>query len=136
VHVLGPGCSRAHVVLEWRGHVFGGDLVANGAHAWMELGLLDEWIARIGEIEAMSPRFVHPGRGPSGPARLLVGQRAYLERVRAIVAGMQPTMPMPPNALAAMTSAVEAAYPGHGFGGFLRLGLPAVWARLAAAPTP
>jgi glyoxylase-like metal-dependent hydrolase (beta-lactamase superfamily II) len=31
-HVLGGGCSDAQVVVEWEGHLFTGDLVANGTH--------------------------------------------------------------------------------------------------------
>ncbi|HEX8434863.1 MBL fold metallo-hydrolase, partial [Archangium sp.] len=32
-HVMGPGCSSAQVVVEWEGHLFPGDVVANGTHA-------------------------------------------------------------------------------------------------------
>ncbi|MEM9492734.1 MAG: MBL fold metallo-hydrolase, partial [Myxococcota bacterium] len=83
VHVLGPGCSEAHVVVEHQGHVFVGDLIAGMGHSWIELGLLDEWKARLDEIAALDPERVHPGRGPSGSAALLTRQRAYLDRVIA-----------------------------------------------------
>jgi glyoxylase-like metal-dependent hydrolase (beta-lactamase superfamily II) len=66
LHVPGPGCSEAHVAVEWEKHLFVGDLVASGAHSWLEIGKTDEWLKRLEELSALQPDFVHPGRGPSG----------------------------------------------------------------------
>ncbi len=33
LRAVGPGCSGAHVLVDWEGHVFGGDLVAAGTTA-------------------------------------------------------------------------------------------------------
>lgn len=85
LHVLGPGCSEAHVVVEWEKNVFVGDLVGSGTHAWLELGSIDEWLARLSEIQAMHPDYVHPGRGPSGGPELLEFEKTYLKSVEAIV---------------------------------------------------
>lgn len=118
LHVLGAGCSDAHVAVEWRGHLFVGDLVANGHHAWLELGHLDAWRARLDELAALRPGAVHPGRGPSGGAELLDGQRAYLDEVQAIAEAS-------PDAASAR-AAIEARYPGLGHAVFLRIGVPAI----------
>ncbi|MFZ9889156.1 MAG: MBL fold metallo-hydrolase [Myxococcota bacterium] len=136
LHVLGQGASGAHVVLEHEGHVFVGDLVANGAHSWLELGDLDAWLARLDEIEALSPRSVHPGRGPSGGPELLSGQRRYLEQVRAAVWTAEAEGHSREEGIARARAALVAAFPGYGFEVFLRVGLPAVWDHEAARTAP
>ena len=130
-HVLGPGCSEAHVVLQFEDQLFVGDLVANGAHSWLEIGRTDEWLRRIRELEALRPRFVHPGRGPSGGPELLTRQRTYLEDVIAQVAAEKPSGPPDQAALARVRAALEQRYPGHRFPVFLEIGLPAEWRRQA-----
>lgn len=132
-HVLGPGCSDAHVVVSWEGHVFVGDLVANGAHSWLEIGRTDEWLARLGEIEAMKPRFVHPGRGRSGDPTLLTAEREYLQAVIDLVAAEKPTMPPDPAGMKRVREALERRYPNYRFPVFLEIGLPAEWERQARA---
>lgn len=135
-HVLGPGCSEAHVVLEYRKHVFVGDLVAGMGHAWLELGLLDEWLARLAEIQALAPEEVHPGRGPSGGPELLARQKAYLETVLALVEQEKPrpstTQEEKAAALERVKERLFAQYPGYPFQRFVEIGLPAVWDRLVA----
>jgi glyoxylase-like metal-dependent hydrolase (beta-lactamase superfamily II) len=137
-HVMGAGCSEAHVVLQLEDQVFVGDLVANGAHSWLEIGETEQWIARLKEIEAMKPRFVHPGRGPSGGPELLTAQRVYLEEVIALVAAEEPTGEPDEAALARVRAQLERRHPGYRFPVFLEIGLPAEWRRQAqaAAPTP
>jgi glyoxylase-like metal-dependent hydrolase (beta-lactamase superfamily II) len=135
-HVLGPGCSEAHVILQFEDQVFVGDLVASGAHSWLEIGKTDAWIERIKEIEAMRPRFVHPGRGPSGGPELLAAQRAYLEEVIALVAAEKPTGAPDRAALGRVRAQLEQRHPKHRFAVFLELGLPAEWARQAALAAP
>jgi glyoxylase-like metal-dependent hydrolase (beta-lactamase superfamily II) len=132
-HTLGPGCSEAHVVLQFEDQIFVGDLVANEAHSWLEIGRTDEWIARIDELSAMKPRLVHPGRGRSGGPELLVAQRAYLEEVVALVAAEKPSGPPRDDALARVRAELERRHPSYRFPVFLEIGLPAEWRRQAAA---
>lgn len=142
LHVLGPGCSGAHVALEWEGHVFAGDLVASGAHSWLELGLSDQWLTRIDELAALRPTHVHPGRGDSGGPELLAAQSEYLRRVQALVSsehaaltkgGHTPTDDEVAQALARIRTTLEREHPEHTFAVFLKIGLPAEWRRVAGA---
>jgi glyoxylase-like metal-dependent hydrolase (beta-lactamase superfamily II) len=130
-HVMGPGCSESHVVVEYDGHLFPGDMVANDAHSWLEIGRTDEWLKRLEEMKALKPKYVHPGRGPSGDAGLLEEERAYLERVIAEVAAEKPQGAPSDEVLERIRSRLKAAYPGLGFEIFLRIGLPAEWKRQA-----
>lgn len=132
-HVLGAGCSEAHVVVEWEGHVFVGDLVANGSHSWLEIGRTDAWLQRLDEIAALSPGFVHPGRGKSGGPELLAAEREYLQAVIELVAAERPTMPVDPEAIARVRAELERRYPNYRFPVFLEIGLPAEWRRQATA---
>ena len=132
-HVTGSGCSESHVVVEFDGHLFPGDLVANDSHSWLEIGRTDEWLKRIDEMKALNPKYVHPGRGPSGTAGLLDAERAYLERVIAEVAAEKPQGTPSKQALQNIRSRILAAYPGLHFDVFLNIGLPAEWARQARA---
>ncbi len=131
-YVLGPGCSDAHVVIEWEGHVFVGDLVASQGHSWLELGRTDEWLKRIAELRALHPVHVHPGRGPSGGSELLDGQERYLRRVTELVAAEKPGGPPPPGAIERLKRSLVAEYPSYDYDVFLDIGLPAEWARQAA----
>lgn len=89
-----------------------------------------------GRDRGASPARGPPGTPPGAAHRTcFVRQRVYLERVRAIVQGMHPTLPMPVGALGRMMTAVVDADPGYESEGFLRLGLPAVWARIARTPS-
>ncbi len=132
-HVMGPGCSEAHVVVEYEGHLFAGDLITNDAHSWLEIGKTDEWLKRLDEMKALKPKWVHPGRGPSGSAGLLDMERAYLERVIAEVAAEKPQGKADDAALERIRSRILAAYPGYKFDVFLQIGLPAEWTRQAQA---
>lgn len=136
LHVLGAGCSESHVVAEFDGHLFVGDLVANGGHAWLELGRTPDWLARLSELEGLEPTFVHPGRGPTGGPELLVRQRHYLERVVAHVAAAKPKLPISDEELARLQAEIEGEFPGLGYAKFLELGLPAEYARQAHALEP
>ena len=133
LHVLGAGCGAAHVVVQWREHVFVGDLVAAEAHAWMELALLDPWAERLAEIEAMHPVHVHPGRGPSGGPELLAMQRAYLHDVAARVDRAVATGPAsPPKAQQRLIAEITEAYPDYAFAVFLDVAMPALWREASA----
>jgi glyoxylase-like metal-dependent hydrolase (beta-lactamase superfamily II) len=132
LHVLGPATSDAHVVLEWDGHLFTGDLVASQCHAWLELGHVDEWLQRIAEMRALHPTAVHPGRGPTAGPELLDAQEVYLRRVKELVLSERPTMPVRPDAIARIKDALVREHPDYDYDVFLGMGLPAVWERYAA----
>ncbi len=136
-HVMGPGCSDAHVVVEWEGHVFVGDLVASRAHSWLELGHTTEWLERLAEIRRLGPKYVHPGRGLTGGPELLDAEQAYLEKVIAVVAEEKPRLPVDPAAVARAKEKLVRAFPGYAYDVFLDIGLPAEIERQAkAAPAP
>lgn len=137
LHVLGAGCSEAHVVVQFEDHVFVGDLVSNGAHSWLEIGKLDEWLKRIEEIRKMEPAYVHPGRGASEGPELLDREQGYLETVIKLVAEAKPHLPYKDEEIDAIKDKILARYPGYRFPRFVEIGLPAEYerqARLAAKP--
>jgi glyoxylase-like metal-dependent hydrolase (beta-lactamase superfamily II) len=129
-HVLGAGCSEAHVVIEHDGHVFVGDLVANRGHSWLELGRTDEWLERIAELRALRPTFVHPGRGATGGPELLDAQANYLRDVVDLVKSEKPSKADDADGIARAIAKIEAKYPTHEWKVFLQLGVPAVWNHL------
>lgn len=133
LHVMGPGCSEAHVVVEkLEDHaIFVGDLVSSGNHAWLEIGKTDAWLTRLEELRRLSPRRVFPGRGPASDATLLDDQESYLRKVMALVAAEKPTMPIREDAIARAEKAIIEAYPSYGYAVFLKIGLPAEWERQA-----
>lgn len=131
-HVLGPGCSNAHVIVQYEGNVFPGDLIANQNHSWLKEADIDSWLRRIDDMRAMNPRWVHPGRGPSGGPSLLSAEREYLQLAQSLVHSATPHIPEDAAAIERIEHRIEQAYPGHGFSVFLRLGIPAEWRRQAA----
>jgi hypothetical protein len=138
VHVLGSGCSPAHVVVEWDGHLFVGDLVANGTHGWFENGRVDAWLRRLDELRALKPRWIHPGHGLTGGPELLDRQTEYLHTVvDAVAAARKQGLPHG-DALARALETVTQRYPHHRHPGFLRMLVGAELARqlAEAAPTP
>ena len=132
-HVMGPGVSEGHVVVEFDKHLFVGDLVANGSHSWLEIGRTDAWLERLDEMRALEPDFVHPGRGPSGDARLLNMQERYLRTVIREVAAEKPKMPVDDAALERIEARLTDIFLGYRYAVFLIIGLPAEWARQANA---
>lgn len=134
LHVMGAGCSEAHVVVENDGGLFVGDLVASQSHSWLEIGKTDEWLKRIAELEQRHATRVYPGRGPAGDAtKLLEDEKTYLKKAILLVAAEKPTMPVRPDAIARVEQGMIAAYPTHDFPVFLKIGLPAEWERQALA---
>lgn len=131
-HVLGSGCSQAHVVVEWEGHLFVGDLVANGSHSWFENGRADEWLRRLDELRALRPKWIHPGRGLTGGPELLDRQEEYLHTVvDGVAAERQAGVPMS-DALGRVKEKVTQRYPQYSYPVFLPPLLGAEWARQAA----
>jgi glyoxylase-like metal-dependent hydrolase (beta-lactamase superfamily II) len=131
LHVLGAGCSEAHVVVEWQGHIFVGDLVARGSHSWLEIGKTDEWLKRLEELKALKPKYVHPGRGESGGVELLEAQTTYLNQVIELVAQEKPVGEPDKARIESIKQKIMAIYPHYRFDYFLTLGLPAEWSRQA-----
>jgi glyoxylase-like metal-dependent hydrolase (beta-lactamase superfamily II) len=134
LHVMGSGCSGAHVVAQWGDHVFVGDLATIGFHSWLELGLLDEWIQRLDEIRAMKPRVVHTGRGGSGDLSALEREDDYL---RSVIGVVRKHHPRKGRALAdstrkAIVAEIEALYPAYDFPLFLKA--DALWKRMGDLP--
>lgn len=124
LHVLGPGCSQAHVVVEYEKHLFVGDLVTQGFHSWLELGLLPEWLTRLDELKEMDPEFIHTGRGGSGDVSLLDHQKRYLKEVISVVNHSNGDQE---RAL----SEILARYPTYAYPRFVENGLEAVSKRLS-----
>jgi glyoxylase-like metal-dependent hydrolase (beta-lactamase superfamily II) len=131
-HVLGGGCSPAHVVVEWEGHLFVGDLVANGTHSWFENGRTDAWLERLDELRALHPKWIHPGRGFTDGPELLDRQTDYVHTVVEAVAAEHPRGRPTPEAFARITERVNQRYPDHHYPAFLPMVLRAEWARQAA----
>jgi glyoxylase-like metal-dependent hydrolase (beta-lactamase superfamily II) len=132
LHVLGAGCSAAHVVLQAGDAVFVGDLVNPENHAWLELGTIDAWLARLEEIKALAPRRVYPGRGQPGGPELLEKQATYLRFVQQLVRSAEPSGSLGWWRKLQLQQRIEASYPSLGYPGFMRDGLAAVWAEEAA----
>lgn len=132
-HVLGAGCSEAHVAIEFDGHLFVGDLVGNRTHAWLEIGRTDEWLKRLAELRALSPKRVHPGRGESGGPELLDQQEAYLRAVIELVAAEHPKSVDDEEGIERAKQKIIARFPQHDWKVFLELGVPAEWNRQVAA---
>jgi glyoxylase-like metal-dependent hydrolase (beta-lactamase superfamily II) len=131
VHVLGRGASGAHVVVQHAGSMFVGDLINPENHAWLELGLIDDWLQRITDIRAMTSNVatvkIHPGRGGVGGAQLLDKQSAYLQRVQDLVRAEKPTGELGWFTKWRLQRKIEGEYPSLGYPIFMRDGLAAVW---------
>jgi hypothetical protein len=132
-HVLGAGCSSAHVVVEYDGHVFVGDLITQGFHSWLELGRLEEWLKRLDEIDAMKPAVVHTGRGGSGESDLVDREREYLRTVIRIVRAHHPRkgVPLTERMSERILAEIVARYPAYDYRKFVENGLEETWRRLA-----
>jgi glyoxylase-like metal-dependent hydrolase (beta-lactamase superfamily II) len=132
LHVLGQGCSAAHVVAQVGDSVFVGDLVNPDNHAWLELGTIDEWLKRLEEIRAMNPKRVFPGRGKPGGIELIDKQAEYLRFVQQTVRDAKPSGELGTMRKLMMQLSIERKYSSLGYPGFMRDGLAAVW-RVEAA---
>lgn len=135
LYLLGPACSEAQLVARHGAHLFVGDVVANGTHAWLELGHVDAWQARLDELAKLSPAVVHPGRGASGGPELIAAQKRYLGEVARLVRAAVAASPEPREPteaeLTAVREALLTAHPELDYAVFLKLGLPAVWRHYA-----
>jgi len=129
LHVLGKGCSDAHAVVEFRDHVFVGDLVTIGFHSWLELGYLDEWLRRLDEIREMHPQFVHTGRGGTGDLSSVDREEEYLRDVIEIVRAHHPKGKLADKTRKEIVDAIVTKYPAYDFPLFLKV--DALWKRMA-----
>lgn len=131
LHVLGgPGCSAAHVVLQAGQTLFVGDLLASQGHAWLELALFDEWLARLDELDALRPSRIYVGRGPAGGPQLIEANRSYLRRVREIVRAERPAGDLGLVKRWLLKRRITDAFPDHAWDEFVWEALPEVWRTL------
>jgi glyoxylase-like metal-dependent hydrolase (beta-lactamase superfamily II) len=127
LHVLGRGCSAAHVVAQVDDAVFVGDLINPENHAWLELGFIDDWLARLDEIRALNPKRIFPGRGAPGGMELLDQQAQYLRYVQQVVRDEKPEGKLGWLTKLRLQRNIEARFPSLGYPIFMRDGLSAVW---------
>ncbi len=132
LHVMGAGCSAAHVVVQTGDAVFVGDLINPENHAWLELGTIGSWLDRLTEIKAMSPRRIYPGRGKAGGVELVEKQAAYLRFVRDAVRAAKPEGNLGMLRKYLLQTKIESTFPDLGYPLFMRDGLEAVWKQEAA----
>ncbi|MGZ3699568.1 MAG: MBL fold metallo-hydrolase, partial [Bdellovibrionota bacterium] len=125
-----------HVVVEFEHHVFVGDLVTQGFHSWLELGMLDEWLKRLEEIKGLEPEVVHTGRGGSGDGDLVERQEQYLKTVIEIVRKQHPKpgSPLSEKISKRMMDEIVRRYPSYDYPRFVENGLSEVWKRMARRP--
>ncbi|WP_233595738.1 MULTISPECIES: MBL fold metallo-hydrolase [Corallococcus] len=134
-HVLGTGCSPAHVVIEWEGHLFTGDLVARATHPWFENGRVDAWLQRLDELRALKPKWIHPGRGLPGGPELLDAQAAYLQAVSEEVTAERKAAHPSSDPIATVTDKVTRRFPDYRHPSLLPALVKGEWARQAPRPT-
>ncbi len=132
LYVLGRGCSAAHVVAQVEDAVFVGDLINPENHAWLELGFIDDWLARLEEIRALNPKRIFPGRGAPGGIELLDQQAQYLRYVQQVVRDEKPEGKLGWLTKLRLQRNIEARFPNLGYPIFMRDGLSAVWQNEAA----
>jgi glyoxylase-like metal-dependent hydrolase (beta-lactamase superfamily II) len=130
LHVLGPGCSGAHVVVQAGDALFVGDLLTSRGHAWLEFALFDDWLRRLDELEAMKPKRIYVGGGEPGGPELIGEQRDYLRTVRSIVLAAKPSGEIGWYTRWRLKSQIVSAYPTYDWDGFVWESLPAIWRQL------
>ena len=107
--------------------VFVGDLINPENHAWLELGFIDEWVARLEEIRALNPKRIFPGRGAPGGIELIDKQVQYLRYVQQAVWDEKPAGQLGWITKLKLQRNIEARFPALGHPIFMRDGLRAVW---------
>lgn len=127
VHTLGPSVSKAHIAVQLDNHVFVGDILANKQHAWLELGLVNEWIASLELINNLKPQYLYPGRGSAASPQLINEQIRYLHFVRDTVMNVSKCTPLDAGLKERIIKTIEDKYPNYGNAFFLQLGVEPVW---------
>jgi glyoxylase-like metal-dependent hydrolase (beta-lactamase superfamily II) len=131
-HVLGAGCSGAHVAVEFDHHLFVGDLITQGFHSWLELGKLNEWLKRLSELRDLAPKYVHTGRGGSGDPDLLDREEQYLKTVLRIVKEERAKVgkTLIPQTRKRILNRILSAYPAYEYPNFVSNGIEEVWTNI------
>lgn len=136
---FGPGeshCDLVWIVGRHRRVAFVGDMVFNGAHAFLNDGHTADWLASLDALERMAADIAvfHIGHGPAGaPPDLIRAQRAYLERYRETVARLADGAPMLDEAGKNQLVATMTRFlPKAPLEAFIRAGADVVAAELAA----
>ncbi len=132
-HVLGKGCSDAHVVVQFEDNVFVGDLATIGFHSWLELGQPEEWLKRIEEINAMEPTYVRTGRGGSGDADVLTRESEYLNTVIRTFKSFHPKKgkALKKSDSEKIVKTILQKYPSYDYPNFIENGVAEVWKSLS-----
>lgn len=130
--VFGQGSSAGHVVIEWEGHVFMGDLVTPGFHARLDDADIDAWVQRLSEARELRPRWIHPGRGATGNSDLIDDQIGYLRYVQRQVREARPHGTPEREELAGLCRRIEARFANYGRPEVLPSGVSAEYSRQAA----
>jgi glyoxylase-like metal-dependent hydrolase (beta-lactamase superfamily II) len=127
LHVLGAGASAAHVVAQVGDAVFAGDLINPDNHAWLELGMIDEWLLCLAEIKALGAQRIFPGRGKAGGTELIDKQVNYLKFVQKTIQAEQPSGTLGLFTKLKLQRTIEQEYPQLTYALFMRDGLAAAW---------
>jgi glyoxylase-like metal-dependent hydrolase (beta-lactamase superfamily II) len=141
-HVMGPGCSDAHVVVEYDGNAFVGDLVTIGFHSWMELGHVDEWLKRLEEIGEWDVKYIRTGRGGTGEIDALDREVRYLQTVKSVITKYARAHPgkkrLSDADKSALVQAMVDRFPAYDYPKFVENGLDALWegVKLPSASKP
>jgi len=53
VHILDASVSKEHIPVQLGQHLFVGDILANKHHSWLELGLIDNWISTLKNLNSI-----------------------------------------------------------------------------------
>jgi len=132
LHVLGKGCSDAHVVVEYNKNLFVGDLVTQSFHSWLELGYVNEWIQILEKLQTLEPEKIYIGRGFSGDSELIDRQINYLKYVRSTVIEFKKTKPqkLTEATKEKILNKIFSKYSSYEYQGFVETGIEAVWKRL------
>ena len=134
VRDLGPGESPADSLwLLDESHVFVGDLVYNGMHAYLADGCYDDWLTRLAELESSTDRdaTLYVGHGEPAGVQLFATQRRYVETfVDAVRRNLSAT---PDERREAIVREMKRLLPSDDLSFLMELSIEPVAARLGAS---
>jgi glyoxylase-like metal-dependent hydrolase (beta-lactamase superfamily II) len=130
---MGPGCASAHLVVEYDGQLFAGDLVGGPVHPVLAGGSLDAWFQRLRELRALKPRKVFPASGEPGGMALIANQMIYIKQVMDFVTEENPRGAVAPEAIARVKEKLIAGYPAYAAPERLDALIATEWQRQAGA---
>ncbi len=80
---VGEAKHHAALYLEGRHAIVASDVIYNGAHLYLQEHNLEQWLARLDELDQLAAgrgiHTIHPGHGPAGGLSLIQGTREYLQ---------------------------------------------------------